>query len=147
MYMIVLDEYPNRYDVWGNYAAAVDLSGDSLEARDLYRTAIEKAKKQSEVNPNDPLILADIGAYYSDLNNVSEARNYINRALEINDQNVFIRLRAVSIYEKLNMREMALQWVSADMIEDIESQPELQDLAEDPAFLALKNQLVNQANN
>ncbi|MDR9365587.1 MAG: protein kinase [Balneolaceae bacterium] len=147
MYMIVLDEYPNRYDVWGNYAAAVDLSGDSLEARDLYRTAIEKAKKQSEVNPNDPLILADIGAYYSDLNNVSEARNYINRALEINDQNVFIRLRAVSIYEKLNMREMALQWVSAEMIEDIESQPELQDLAEDPAFLALKNQLVNQANN
>ncbi len=42
---------------------------------------------------------------------------------------------------------MALQWVSEDMIEDIESQPELQGLASAPAFLALKNQLVNQANN
>jgi tetratricopeptide (TPR) repeat protein len=99
------------------------------------------------VNPNDPLILADIGAYYSDLNNSNEAKIYIRRALDINDQNLFIRLRAVSIYEKLEMREMALQWVSADMIEDIEAQPELQDLARDPAFLALKNQLVNQANN
>jgi hypothetical protein len=93
------------------------------------------------------LILADIGAYYSDLNNSNEAKIYIRRALDINDQNLFIRLRAVSIYEKLEMREMALQWVSADMIEDIEAQPELQDLAKDPAFRALKNQLVNQATN
>jgi serine/threonine-protein kinase len=147
MYEIVLEEYPNRYEIWGNYAAAVDLIGDSLEASKLYKTAIEKAKEQQDVNPNDPLILADIGAYYSDLNDSNEARNYIRRALDINDQNLFIRLRAVSIYEKLEMREMALQWVSADMIEDIEAQPELQDLARDPAFLALKNQLVNQANN
>lgn len=147
MYEIVLKEYPNRYEIWGNYAAAVDLSGDSIKAVNLYKTAIEKAKLQHDVNPNDPLILADIGAYYSDLNNTREARNYINRALDINDQNLFIRLRAVSIYEKLKMREMALQWVSAEMIEDIESQPELQELANDPVFLALKNQLVNQANN
>lgn len=146
MYKIVLEEYPNRYDVWGNYAAAVDLSGDSLQANELYKTAIDKAKQQHDINPNDPLILADIGAYYSDLYNSEEATNYIKRALEINDQNLFIRLRAVSIYEKLEMREMALQWVSVDMIEDIESQPELRGLADDPAFTALKNQLVNQAN-
>lgn len=147
MYEIVLEEYPNRYEIWGNYAAAVHLIGDSLEASELYKTAIEKAKEQQDVNPNDPLILADIGAYYSDLNNSNEAKSYIRRALDINDQNLFIRLRAVSIYEKLEMREMALQWVSADMIEDIEAQPELQDLAKDPAFRALKNQLVNQATN
>lgn len=146
-YEIVLEEYPNRYDVWGNYAAAVDLSGDSLKASQLYNTAIEKAKEQQAVNPNDPLILADIGAYYSDLYNSGEAIQYIQKALGINDENLFIRLRAVSIYEKLDMRELALQWVSVEMIEDIESQPELQGLANDPAFLALKNQLVNQANN
>lgn len=147
MYKIVLEEYPNRYDVWGNYAEAVEQTGDSLEANELFRMAIEKAKEQLDVNPNDPLILADVGAYYSDLYNKREATNYIKRALSINDQNLFIRLRAVSIYEKFEMREMALQWVSLEMIEDIESQPELQGLAGDPAFLALKNQLVNQANN
>lgn len=147
MYEIVLEEYPNRYEIWGNYAAAVDLSGDSIQATGLYETAIEKAKQQYEVNPNDPLVLADIGAYYSDLDNSGEAIGFINRALDINDQNLFIRLRAVSIYEKLEMREMALQWISEAMIEDIESQPELQDLANDPAFQALKNQLVNQPNN
>ena len=147
MYEIVLEEYPNRYEIWGNYAAAVDLHGDSLEATDLYKTAIEKAKQQHQINPNDPLVLADIGAYYSDLHESDEAIRYIKRALDINDQNLFIRIRAVSVYEKLKMREMALQWVSESMIEDIESQPELQDLANDPAFLALKNQLVNQVNN
>ncbi len=147
MYKIVLEEYPNRYDVWGNYAEAVEQTGDSLEASELFVTAIEKAKEQLDINPNDPLILADIGAYYSDLYNKEEATDYIKRALQINDQYLFIRLRAVSIYEKFEMREMALQWVSLEMIEDIESQPELQNLAGDPAFMALKNQLVNQANN
>lgn len=147
MYEIVLEEYPNRYDVWGNYAEAIEQTGNSNKASELFKKAIEKAKQQHEINPNNALVLADIGAYYSDLYESEQAIDYIRRALDINDQNIFIRLRAVSIYEKLDMREMALQWVSVDMIEDIESQPELHGLATDPSFLALKNQLVNQANN
>lgn len=147
MYKIVLDEFPNRYEIWGNYATSVDLSGDTSDAKQLYRTAIEKAKEQQEVNPNDPLILADIGSYYSDLKEADDAIDYINKALVINDQNLFIRLRAVTVYENLGMRENALEWITPAMIEDIENQPELKGLAKDPAYIELKNQLVHQTNN
>jgi len=147
MYEIVLKEFPNRYEIWGNYAAAVDLSGNTSNAKQHYKTAIQKAKEQQEVNPNDPLILADIGAYYSDLGERNDAIDYIKKALAINDQNLFVRLRAVTVYENLGMRENAFEWITSAMIEDIESQPELENLARDPAYIELKNQLADQSNN
>jgi len=147
MYEIVLNEFPNRYEIWGNYAAAVDLSGNTLNAKQHYKTAIQKAKEQQEVNPNDPLILADIGAYYSDLGERNDAIDYIKKALAINDQNLFVRLRAVTVYENLGMRENAFKWITSAMIEDIESQPELENLVRDPAYIELKNQLADQSNN
>ena len=147
MYEIVLEEFPDRYEIWGNLAAANDFSGDAEGAQQAYGTAIEKAEKQLSVNPNDAVILADIGAYYSDLNQPENARVFIQKALEINDQNLFVRSRAVSVYEKIGERNEALNWITAAMIEDIEMQPELKDLVLDPVYIERKNKLLEQSNN
>lgn len=146
MYEIALKEFSNRYEIWGNYAAAVELSGNKNRSLDLYRTAIQKAKEQLKVNPNDPELLADLGTYYSDLGETSDAIFNIKKALEINDQNLFVRFRAVNTYENLDMRKEALEWITADMITDIEAQPELKSLIQDPNYLSLKEQLANQTN-
>ena len=42
--------------------------------------------------------------------------------------------RAVSTYENLGMREEALQWVRPSIISTIESQPELEELINDPRY-------------
>lgn len=147
MYQIVLEDFPDRYEIWGNLAAANDFSGDAEGARQAYSKAIEKAEEQLSVNPNDAVILADIGAYYSDLNQPENARKFIENALEINDQNLFVRIRAVSVYEKIGERNEALNWIIAAMIEDIEMQPELENLVRDPKYIERRKQLLLRSDN
>lgn len=138
LYEIALETYSNSYDIWGNLAVAYEFSGQKQKSRQAYLTAIEKAKKQLEVNPNDAETIADLGAYYSDTGDTLKAHEYILKALSLNDENILIRQRAVSIYEKLGKREEALQWVTPAMTSDIESQPELAALVKDPRYAELK---------
>jgi len=138
MYEIALEAYSNRYEIWGNLATAYELSGKEEEALRSYRTAIEKARDQLEVNPNSPQVLADLGAYYSDVNDTSNALRYINQALELNSENIMVRQRAVSTLENIGLRTEALSWIDASMLTDLESQPELKALVSDPRYAELK---------
>lgn len=142
MYEIALESYSNRYEIWGNLAAAYDLNGQKEKARTTYLTAIEKAQVQLEVNPNDPEVLADLGAYYSDVGDTSNAVAYIQRATTLSDDNILVRQRAVATYEKLGMRQDALKWIEPSMISDIESQPEFSALILDPDYLELKKKFA-----
>jgi len=141
LYEIALETYSNRYVIWGNLAAAYDFSGMKEKAHQAYLTAIEKAQKQMDVNPNDAEVIADLGAYYSDTGDSSNARIYIKKALALNDDDIQVRQRVVSTYEKLGLRSEALHWINAAMLSDIESQPELAALIKDPRFQALKEKL------
>lgn len=146
MYEIALEAYSNRYEIWGNLAAAYELSGQHQQAQKTYFMAIEKALAQLEVNANAPEVIADLGAYYSDVGDTSNALENIERALELNSDNLRVRQRAVSTFEKLGARDRALNWIQASMIADIESQPELTDLVRDPRFIQLKQTLTQTAN-
>ncbi|MDZ7692839.1 MAG: tetratricopeptide repeat protein [Balneolaceae bacterium] len=142
MYEIALAGYSDRYEIWGNLAAAYELSGQHQEARKTYFMAIEKALAQLEVNAEAPDVVADLGAYYSDIGDTTQALTYIERALTLNSDNLRVRQRAVSTYEKLGMREQALGWIDVTMLSDIESQPELSNLVEDPRYLDRKEELA-----
>jgi len=144
MYEIALEAYSNRYEIWGNLAAAYDLNGQKEKASESYLVAIEKAQDQLDINPNDPEVLADLGAYYSDVGDASNAIAYIQRATSLNNDNILIKQRAVATYEKLGMRKDALKWIEFSMISDIESQPELRALISDPAYLELKKKLAKE---
>lgn len=144
MYEVVLQDYPNRYQYWGNLAVAYEYSGDEKKSNEAYLTAIEKAQAQLEVNPRNAEVLADLGAYYSDVQDTAQSLEYMERALTIDSENIMVRERAVSTYESLGMREEALKWINASIISNIEAQPELQDLIKDPRFRKLNEKLKQQ---
>lgn len=144
MYEIALQDLSNRYEIWGNYAAATEWSGEEEKAKDLYRTAIARAKDQLDVNPNSPDILADIATYNSDIGNRDEAIQFIEKALSIDEDNLRVRQRAVSTYENLGMRSEALKWITSSMTSELEGQPEFESLTSSQEYLELKSELVNQ---
>ncbi len=137
MYELVLQEYPNRYQYWGNLAVAYEYSNEKEKSKDAYLTAIDKAQAQLGVNPKNAEVLADLGAYYSDVRDTTRSLEYINRALEIDSESIMVRERAVSTYEKLGLREEALKWINASIMSSIEAQPELEQLIKDPRYQEL----------
>ena len=147
MYELAVDAYSDRYVLWGNLASAYELAGENEKSLRAYLNAIEKAKMQLEINPNDPEVLADLGAYYSDINDRENALDYLERAITLTPSDVRIRRRAVSTYEQLGMREQALKWVDSTMVIYVETQPELEDLSRDPAFLDIKSRLYEEKEN
>ena len=134
MYELVLQEYPNQYQYWGNLGVAYEYSGEQAKSREAYLEAIDKALTQLEVNNRDASVLADLGAYYSDVQDTTQSLDYIERALAIDSENVMVRERAVSTYESLGMREEAIRWISPAILTNIESQPELEQLKNDPRY-------------
>lgn len=140
MFETAVNAYPDRYDVWGNLAAAYEYSGRPEEARKNYRTAIDKALNQLEEDSANVDLLGNLGAYYSDLGDTANAIKYIKRATELNPSLDRVRQRAVAIYEELGMRGEALRWIDSSMTSWVESQPDFQDLIEDPRYRDLKEQ-------
>lgn len=134
MYELVLQEYPNQYQYWGNLAVAYEYSGEDAKSREAYLNAIDKALVQLEVNNRNAELLADLGAYHSDIQDTTQSIEYINRALGIDSESVMVRERAVATFESLGMREEALQWISPAILSNIEAQPELEDLKNDPRY-------------
>jgi len=134
MYEVVLQDFPNVYQYWGNLGVAYEYSGQPEKSEDAYLTAIEKAQVQLEVNPNSAELLGDLGAYYSDVRDTTQSLEYMKRALNLDSDNVMVLERAVSTYENLGMREEALRWVRPSIISTIESQPELEELINDPRY-------------
>jgi tetratricopeptide (TPR) repeat protein len=109
--------------------------------------AIEKAKIQLKINPNDAEVLADLGAYYSDIEDKEKALEYIEKALAIDSDKEGVRKRAVSTFEKIGMRKEAMQWIDASLLDYIDSQVELSELAVDKRYLELKKKLKQQGAN
>lgn len=138
LYEIAVKAYSNRYDVWGNLAAAHEWSGNEAKARENYLMAIEKAHEELEVNPENVSVLASLGAYYSDIDDTTRALDYIEKAIDRNAGMVHVRHRAVAVYEQLGMREEALKWIDSTMVSQIEALPEYRELVKDPRYRDLK---------
>ena len=147
MYELAVAEYSDHYILWGNLAVAYELGGSNEEALRSYLMAIEKAKIQLKINPNDAEVLADLGAYYSDIEDKEKALEYIEKALAIDPDKEGVRKRAVSTFEKIGMRKEAMQWIDASLLDYIDSQVELSELAVDKRYLELKKKLKQQGAN
>jgi tetratricopeptide (TPR) repeat protein len=146
MYELVLENelFRNRYEIWANYASAVEWSESIDGEKELYETAIEKAKEQLDVNPDDVVVLSSIAVFHSDLNNREQALEYLNKAIDLDSENQVLIVNAISTYENLGMRQEALSWVRADIISQIEWLPDLQAMIEDPEYIDLKEELLKE---
>lgn len=138
-YSLALAINPNDYIIWGNLASLQGLLGATEDERANYLKAIEVAEGQLEVNPNNISIISDLGSYYSDVGDSTEAVKYLERTLDLAPELPDMIFRAASAYEKLGNRDRAItlmvQALEQDYpLENIIIQPELSDLIENEEF-------------
>ncbi|MFC2094201.1 protein kinase [Bacteroidota bacterium] len=139
-YELALELNENDYLVWGNLAAAYFLvEGKKSKAIDTYKHAIEIAEERLKVNPKDSDVISNLARYYSDIGNKKKSLKLLRQSLDIAPDNVEVMYRAASTYEKLGMRDDALEWIGNAIVNgyprsEIESQPELKQLVTDERY-------------
>lgn len=138
-YSLALDINPNNYAIWGNLASVQGLVGKQKEERANYLRAIQEAEKQLSVNPNDINVNSVLGSYYADIGDSVQAVKYIEKTLNLAPEIPELIFRAASAYENLGNRKRAVdlmvQALEKDYpLENIQNQPELSELVNDPKF-------------
>ena len=90
--------------------------------------------------------MINLAGYHAMTGGESEARGYINRALELAPDNTDVMFRAGSAYEQLDEREAALHWLGRTIENgfpqsEIKRQPELRELVNDTQFEKMLQQI------
>lgn len=140
MYEMALDLNKADYRIWGNLASAYYRSPkNSRKAPFTYQKAIEIAEEMKAINPLDGTIIADLAGYYSMLGQKEKAISYLHNAQHIEQDNINIIYSSGTTYEQLGDREKAIEWLVKAIKkgypkDEIESQPELQNLISDPQY-------------
>jgi eukaryotic-like serine/threonine-protein kinase len=97
------------YRTWRNLASSYKwVPGSQDKARAAYQRAAELAEEVRQVNPRQPLLLAELADCYAHLNRREEAQSLIAQAeaLAPKDGNVF--LLSAQLFEELGDRKQAL---------------------------------------
>jgi len=103
---LAIDSHDHR--VWASLAAALAGSGSPPErVAEAVREAVDRAERLREVNPNDPLLLAGLAQYYSQLRESTSARRLVERALELEPDRVDVLLMAAHVLDDLEDRAAA----------------------------------------
>ncbi|REL38765.1 tetratricopeptide repeat protein [Rhodohalobacter sp. SW132] len=140
MYTTAIEINDGNYVLWGNLASAYYWSpGKRNQSFSVYERALELAKEQNEINPNNPDIIINMAGYEARLGNKKQAITHVQQALEYAPESATIMYLAGSVYEQLGVRSKALTWIKSAMDagysrSDIVNQPELQELIRDPRF-------------
>ncbi len=131
------------YLLWGNLASAYYWTpGEREKAQSIFERAIELAKEQKEINPNDPYVTIDLAGYQAKIGDEENARNNIKTALDLAPDNTLVLFIAGTAYEQMGDREEALHWIEKAIEHghsksEIMNQPDLQDLISDERFQQL----------
>ncbi|MFZ0390363.1 MAG: protein kinase [Calditrichia bacterium] len=147
MYEDALKLNKNDYMVWGNLGAAyhrTELYKENAPA--TYRKAITLAEERLQVNPTDYEVLSHLAGYYSMLGNRDQTLTYIKMANKASPQNILVMYRTGAAYEQLGDRKEAIHWLCEAIKkgysrEEIENQPELQELISDPRYREALNKM------
>jgi len=137
---------PQTYTVWGNLADGYRMiPDDSGKAEDAYRQAIRLAELQLTVNPNNADALSSLALYRARTHDPARARQYLQRALKLQPQNVDVLFDACLVQLEAGEREAALaalqQAIAAGYSrEQLLANPELASLHSDPRFDRLAKQ-------
>jgi Flp pilus assembly protein TadD len=124
--------------------------GNDDLAREYYLKAITLAESQLNVNPHDVEVINDLGAYYADIGENTQALKYLSRSVELDSNNVEVLYRTGAAYERMGDRESALKWMGTAIekgypVSDILNQPELQELVADNRFKEMSGKAEGQS--
>ncbi len=134
---------PGDYDAWHNVAAASAWAPNGQEkARAAYQRAAELAEKELQVNSRQPQLLLKLASCYSALDQPDRARELLREGVSLAPNDVPNLFEAVTIYETLGDREVALDLLRKAMRlglsrDLVESSPNLAKLRADPRFQGL----------
>src|SRR5216684_2197348 len=126
----------------GNLADAYRWSNQLEKANSTYDRAIALAFKQLQVNPRDANVLDELGLYYANMGNASQALDFMRRARALSAANIDMIYNQAVVFaisgraaEALKALREALQ--KGYSLEQIKSDPELGTLQALPEFKKL----------
>lgn len=131
---------PHNHVYWRNlgdaYHQVPSLKGKSVEA---YRKALELARQELKVTPNDAESMVSIGLYDAHLGKKAEASTYVSRATAIAPSDADVLFTSSLVYEIIGHRNQALEAIDRSFkagfaLADIEHEPELDSLHSDPRY-------------
>jgi len=121
--------------------------GRPAESRNAYLRGRMLAESELVVNPQAPLSRGYLALFWAQLGDPGQARFEIAQALHIAPQNTRIMRLAVTTYEVLQQREMALAVLRnapPDLLKEVNREPDLRELQRDARFAKLlQNQPAN----
>ncbi len=143
MYERALQLSANDYRVWGNLAESYYWIPESKsKSADCYRHAIQLAKHQLSVNPQDPEILSDLAGYHGTIGEREKALYYLSKVEALDPRNLDVLFTIASAYERLGERQIALHWIEKAFEQGyvdvkIDNYPGLADLRRDAHYRQL----------
>lgn len=148
MYEKALEYQKTDYRVWGALGYAYHWSGkDTAKVTEYMTEAIELARKELEVNPNDNEVISQLAGYHEVLGNDDECRDFLQQLTSLEDPDQYTRISIIDLYERLGNRDAAIKWAEKSVkegyslkllnsLEDIDSllrDPRMQKLMEKQA--------------
>ena len=133
-----------EYVPWGNYAMALEWSGQKDEARSAYRRAADLAEAARRVNAKEASVQMSLAEYYAALGDMSRATMLMHSALALEPENPRLYYQAAVMEEhRLGHRDESLKWLRSAIEkgysrQQIERSPSLAALREDPRFRKLQ---------
>ncbi len=137
MYESALEIHDRESHLWGNLATAYYwINGKRDQAIETYQKAIDLAREEMKINPNDSYLIIDLAGYEAVVGNENEARLLIEKALKLAPENSDVMFRAATTFERLGDRNEALAWIrkaieNGHSRSEIMNQPDLDDLISD----------------
>jgi len=133
-----------EYVLWGNYAMALEWSGQNEAARKAYQRAAALAEASLRVNAKEASVQMSLAEYYAALGDRTRATTLMRSALALEPDNPRLHYQAAVIEEHhLGHREDALKWLRSAIEkgytrQQIARSPSLAALREDPRFQDLQ---------
>ena len=132
-----------EYAVWGNTGIAYHwLGGHDAQAREALLTAANLAERQLAVNPNDPIVLADLASYSAVLGEAAKARAYLARIEATGRTQADLAIAIADVRADLGEKERAIEWIGIGLglgfpAADLEQRPAFAPLLRDSRLQAL----------
>lgn len=128
---------PEDHSNWGDLADAYSqIPGAQASAAEAYRKARDLSAARIAVNPNQPLLLADLAFYAARLSSASEALVRIGEALRLDPNTSHVLYRAVCIYELAGQRAKAVDFAAKLLTVD----PRAAEFRGDPLLAQLRRE-------
>jgi serine/threonine protein kinase/tetratricopeptide (TPR) repeat protein len=127
---------PKNYQLWANLGDAYRWMPDSrTKALAAYQRAIELGRKELEVNPNNKAACATIAGCYAKIEQPTEARSFLARAMALDQADPATMYQAAVIYCASGNYSEAAQWLRRS----IGAGYAAADAQRDPEFTMLRN--------